>query len=76
MDNDPTDKILSYINELIERFRLPRMNLRLAGAMKIFIAGLVLVFIGYNLFFVYVRPDEYGISEDHRYQPAYRNAGH
>jgi len=62
MDNDPTDKILSYINELIERFRFPRLNLRLASALKILMAGVVLVFIGYNLFFVYVRPDEYGIK--------------
>lgn len=30
--------------------------------MKILIAGVVLVVIGYNLFFVYVRPDEYGIK--------------
>jgi hypothetical protein len=30
--------------------------------LKILIAGVVLVFVGYNLFFVYVRPDEYGIK--------------
>ena len=62
MDNDPTDKIASYINELIERFKFPRLNLRLAGALKILIAGVVLIVVGYNLFFVYVRPDEYGIK--------------
>ena len=62
MDNDPMDKISSYINELIARFKFPALNLRLAGALKILIAGVVLVFVGYNLFFVYVRPDEYGIK--------------
>ena len=56
------DKISSYINELIERFKFPALNLRLAGALKILIAGVVLVVVGYNLFFVYVRPDEYGIK--------------
>ena len=29
---------------------------------QVLIAGVVLVFVGYNLFFVYVRPDEYGIK--------------
>ena len=62
MNNDPTDKISSSISELAERFKFPRLNLRRAGALKILIAGLVLVFIGYNLFFVYIRPDEYGIK--------------
>ncbi len=62
MENDPADKISSYINELIERFKLSRLNLRLASAWKFLIIGAVLVFIGYNLFFVYVRPDEYGIK--------------
>ncbi len=62
MNNDPKDKISSYINELIERFKFPQLNPRLAGALKILIAGVVLVFIFYNLFFVYVRPDEYGIK--------------
>jgi regulator of protease activity HflC (stomatin/prohibitin superfamily) len=62
MDNDPIDKISSYINELMERFKFPALNLRLASALKILVAGVVLVVIGYNLFFVYVRPDEYGIK--------------
>jgi regulator of protease activity HflC (stomatin/prohibitin superfamily) len=32
--------------------------------LKFLIAGIVLVIICYNLFFVYVRPDEYGIKVD------------
>ncbi|MDP2647038.1 MAG: SPFH domain-containing protein [Desulfobacterales bacterium] len=62
MENDPIDNILAYVNKLIERFRLPQSNLRLVGALKIFTGAVVLVIICYNLFFVYVRPDEYGIK--------------
>src|SRR5210317_891023 len=62
MDKDPIDQIVSYITELMERFKIPAFNLRIAAALKILVAGVVLVFIGYNLFFVYVRPDEYGIK--------------
>ena len=62
MENVPIDKISSNLNELAARFKLPALNLRLAGALKILIAGVVLAFIAYNLFFVYVRPDEYGIK--------------
>ena len=32
------------------------------GTLKTLIAGVVLIAIGYNLFFVYVEPDEYGIK--------------
>jgi regulator of protease activity HflC (stomatin/prohibitin superfamily) len=62
MDHDPTDKISSYINELTERFKFPRLNLRWATGLKILAAAVVLVIVCYNLFFVYVRPDEYGIK--------------
>ena len=62
MDSDPIDKISSYINEWVGRFKFPAFNLRMMGAFKLLIAGVVLVAIGYNLFFVYVRPDEYGIK--------------
>jgi regulator of protease activity HflC (stomatin/prohibitin superfamily) len=34
----------------------------MAALLKFLIDGVVLVFIGYNLFFVYVRPDEFGIK--------------
>ena len=62
MDNDPMDKVSSIINELIAKFRFPRLNLRLAGALKILIAVIVLMVLGYNLFFVYVQPDKYGVK--------------
>ncbi len=62
MENDPMDKMSSNINEWIGRFKFPRLNLRLAGSVKIFIVVIVLIVIGFNLFFVYVQPDKYGIK--------------
>lgn len=62
MDNDPMDRISSTINEWIARFKFPKFNLRLNGALKILIAVIVLIILGYNLFFVYVKPDQYGIK--------------
>ena len=62
MAENQMDEISVFVNKLKERFKFPQLNLRRAGALKILIAGVVLVFIGYNLFFVYVRPDEYGIK--------------
>ena len=62
MEKDMMDRISSYLNELIMRFKFPALNFRMAGALKILIAVLLVVFIGYNSFFVYVRPDEYGIK--------------
>jgi regulator of protease activity HflC (stomatin/prohibitin superfamily) len=62
MENDPIDKISSYINEWIGRFKFPSLNLRLGRTLKILIAGVVLVALGYNLFFIYVEPDKFGIK--------------
>lgn len=62
MDNDPMDKISSTINEWIARFKLPKLRFRLTGTLKILIAVIVLIIIGYNLFFIYVQPDQYGIK--------------
>ena len=62
MEDNPIDKISSYINELVARFKLPKLNLRLAGGLKILLAIVVLAIISYNIFFVYIRPDEYGIK--------------
>ena len=62
MDNDPMDKISSTINDWIAKFKFPEFNLRLSGAFMILIAVMVLIVIGYNLCFVYVQPDQYGIK--------------
>ena len=62
MAENQMDEISVFVNKLKERFKFPQLNLRRAGALKILIAGVVLVFFVFNLFFVYVRPDEYGIK--------------
>ena len=62
MDNDPMGKFSTTINELIAKFKFPGFNLRMAGALKILIAVIVLMVLVYNLFFVYVQPDKYGIK--------------
>ena len=62
MDNDPMGNISSSIKESLSRFRVPRLNFRLNGILKILIALIVLVVLSYNLFFVYVQPDKYGIK--------------
>ncbi len=54
--------ISSSIKESLSRFRVPRLNFRLNGILKILMALVVLLVIGYNLFFVYVQPDKYGIK--------------
>ena len=62
MDKDMMDRISSYVNEFIMRFKFPALNFMKAGALKILIAVLFVAVVGYNSFFVYVRPDEYGIK--------------
>ncbi|HTY22239.1 MAG TPA: SPFH domain-containing protein [Desulfomonilaceae bacterium] len=64
MADNPTDGKFSFGNKLPARFTIPRTGLRLSSGLKFLIAGIVLVIICYNLFFVYVRPDEYGIKVD------------
>ncbi len=64
MTNDPMDQKPLFADKLKERFRVPRINFRLAGGFKFLIVGIALVIICYNFFFVYVRPDEYGIKVD------------
>jgi regulator of protease activity HflC (stomatin/prohibitin superfamily) len=62
MDKNPMDNMSAYLNDVIARFKLPRLNFRFAGAFKLFIACIVLIILGYNFFLVYVQPDEYGIK--------------
>lgn len=58
MADNEIDKILVFINELRGRFNFPRM----AGPLNILLGGIVLTAICYNLLFVYVPPDKYGIK--------------
>jgi regulator of protease activity HflC (stomatin/prohibitin superfamily) len=62
MANDPMDEISSAVAKLKERVRVPHIGFGLGRGLKLLIAGIVLVIIGYTFFFVYVRPDEYGIK--------------
>jgi regulator of protease activity HflC (stomatin/prohibitin superfamily) len=62
MDNDPMNNMSPTINELLARFKFPKLNFRLSGAFKILVIVMVLIVIGYNLCFVYVQPDKYGIK--------------
>ncbi|MDQ1238922.1 MAG: hypothetical protein QG577_1107 [Thermodesulfobacteriota bacterium] len=62
MDNYPMSQKSFFGDKLKERLRFLPISLRLGGPLKLLIAGVVLIIIFYNLFFVYVRPDEYGIK--------------
>ena len=64
MAENPIDEKSLFKSKLPGRFTVPRTGLRLTGGLKFLIAGIVLAIICYNLFFVYVRPDEYGIKVD------------
>jgi regulator of protease activity HflC (stomatin/prohibitin superfamily) len=44
------------------RFTFPRMQLRVSGGIRLLAFAVVAAVVCYNLFFVYVRPDEYGIK--------------
>jgi regulator of protease activity HflC (stomatin/prohibitin superfamily) len=62
MANNPMDENLFSANKLKGGFRFPPISLGLTRGLKFLIAAVVLVIIFYNFFFVYVRPDEYGIK--------------
>ncbi len=62
MANNPLDENLFSANKLKGPFKFPPISPGLTGGLKFLIAGVVLVIICYNFFFVYVRPDEYGIK--------------
>ncbi len=58
MTSDQLDKIVAFIQASKERLE----TLKLSRWLKIGLAALVLIVVGYNLFFVYVHPDEFGIK--------------
>lgn len=62
MTDKQADQVSVFVNNLKGKFRYFPFHLRLSRGLKILSAGLVLVIICYNLFFVYVQPDEYGIK--------------
>jgi hypothetical protein len=58
MANNQSDGISFFENLLKRHLRFPDFALRRPGGLKILAAAVVLVIVCYNLFFVYVRPDE------------------
>lgn len=62
MTGNQLDNIIVFVNKWRELFRLPVMNRGLVGGMNILAIVLILTVASYNLFFVYVQPDEYGIK--------------
>ena len=62
MVNNQMDEISIFINRLKTQFKIPAIDFRLSGKFRILIILLALLVACYNLFFVYVEPDEYGIK--------------
>ncbi len=62
MVDNQMDQMSVFINKWKGSFRFPPLQFKLTGGLMILIAVVVLVFTFYNLFFVYVQPDEYGIK--------------
>jgi regulator of protease activity HflC (stomatin/prohibitin superfamily) len=62
MVDNQMDQMSVFINKWKGRFKFPPFSFRLTGGLMILIAAAVLVVAFYNLFFVYVQPDEYGIK--------------
>jgi regulator of protease activity HflC (stomatin/prohibitin superfamily) len=58
MTNDPLNQIVSSMQAIMEKLQKSKW----LNGLKLGIAGLVLIVIGLNLFFVYVEPDEFGIK--------------
>jgi regulator of protease activity HflC (stomatin/prohibitin superfamily) len=62
MENDEKIVPLRFENKFKGKFKFPRPGAIRLGKMKFFMLMVVLVVLFFNLFFVYVRPDEYGIK--------------
>jgi len=61
MENDDTN-VVRFDNKFKGKFQVPRVRMKGLGKIKYPIAAMVLVVLFFNLFFVYVHPDEYGIK--------------
>ena len=58
MTSDPLNQTASNVHTMKERLK----NLEFLRGSKIGLAVILLLVVGFNLFFVYVEPDEYGIK--------------
>jgi regulator of protease activity HflC (stomatin/prohibitin superfamily) len=62
MVNSQNEQVFDIVKKLRERFRFPKLNRKLSAVFSILLAVLVLSIVFYNLFFVYVKPNEFGIK--------------
>ncbi|MBF0121436.1 MAG: SPFH domain-containing protein [Desulfobacterales bacterium] len=62
MNNELMNLKSIFENRLKGRFKFFKLNYRLVRIFNDLIAGLVIIIVCFNLFFVYVHPDEYGIK--------------
>jgi regulator of protease activity HflC (stomatin/prohibitin superfamily) len=62
MINSPPDLKAVLEKILNGKFQFPTVNFKLNGVGKILLFAVILAVFFYNLFFVYVHPDEYGIK--------------
>jgi regulator of protease activity HflC (stomatin/prohibitin superfamily) len=62
MADNQIDEITVFINKVKEQLRFPIPEFRMSGKWKISIAAAILAVVCFNLFFVYIEPDEYGIK--------------
>lgn len=58
MTNDQLEKILSFIHKFNARLK----KIQLINGLKLGLVGVVLLLLVYELLFVYVHPDEYGVK--------------
>ena len=62
MENTGTNVTPLFSDSFKGRFRFPEIHFMRPGKLRLLIALAALVIVFYNLFFVYIRPDEYGIK--------------
>lgn len=59
---DQSDGIFTMPQKGGRPFKIPKLNFNISRGIQILILILVLLLVAYNLFFVYVRPNEFGIK--------------
>ena len=62
MTDNQMDENSVFENKMKRRSKFPPLNLKLSGGLNILVIVAILVVVSYNLCFVYVQPDEYGIK--------------
>ena len=62
MDETQINPVTLFPKKVKGGFKLPPFHFRLAGRLNILLIVLAVTFICYNLFLVYIQPDQYGIK--------------